>query len=270
MGAAVVDVEPVDPQDGTGAPPSMRRRENQLIGAGLRPCRSPAPRRRSRSRCGVPCLSTRPLCMTVTCSTTRSAMSRSCSMMTKPMCSRQRRSSATSSRRSPGDRPAAGSSNRIRRGAPANAMPISSWRCWPCDRSTPGARATDCRRTRSSSSSVASARGMRRAWPEEVEAPARYAAHGEEKIVADRQVAEQQRRLIGASQSHADALVGRHLGHVLAEEAHAAGGRREVAGDDVEQRRLAGAVGAEHGPALAGRHRERDVVDGAQRAERRA
>ena len=28
---------------------------------------------------------------------------------------------------------AAGSSNRIRRGAPASAMPISSCRCWPCD-----------------------------------------------------------------------------------------------------------------------------------------
>ena len=188
-------------------------------------------------------------------------------MMMKPMCSGSAASSATSSRRSPGDRPAAGSSNRISRGAPASAMPISSWRCWPCDRLDTRRCATDCRRTRSSSSSVASARGVRRARPAEVEAAARDAAHGEEEIVPDREVAEQQRRLVGAPQSHADAVVGRHLGDVLAEEAHAARGRREVAGDDVEQRRLAGAIGPDHRPPLARRHRERDVLDGAQRAE---
>ena len=188
-------------------------------------------------------------------------------MMMKPMCSGSAASSATSSRRSPGDRPAAGSSNRMSRGAPASAMPISSWRCWPCDR-------LDTRLLRHGLQAHAleqlvgrQARRVRGARPAEVETPARHAAHGEEQIVPDREVAEQQRRLVGAPQAHADAVVGRHLGDVLAEEAHAARGRREIAGDDVEQRRLAGAIGADHRPPLARRHRERDVLDGAQRAE---
>ena len=43
--------------------------------------------------------------------------------------------------------------------------------------------------------------------------------------------------------------------------------RRIVAGDDVEERRLAGAVRADHRPALAGGDRQRDVVDRRQRAE---
>ena len=99
------------------------------------PCRSPAPAASFSISSGVPVFSTRPLCITVTRSTTRSAISRSCSISTKLMCAGSEASSATSSRRSAGDRPAAGSSNRIRRGAPASAMPISSWRCWPCARS---------------------------------------------------------------------------------------------------------------------------------------
>ena len=56
-------------------------------------------------------------------------------------------------------------------------------------------------------------------------------------------------------------------GHVLAEEADGAGGRQEVAGDAVEERRLAGAVRAEHGAPLAGTHGERDVDERRERAE---
>ena len=109
---------------------------------------------------------------------------------------------------------------------------------------------------------------MRRPGAQEVEPAARHAAHGKEEIVPHREIAEQQRRLIGAPEPHADAVVGRHQGHVLAKEAHAAGRRREVAGDDVEQGRLAGTIGPDHGPPFPGRHREGDVVDGAQRSER--
>ena len=87
---AVVDVEA---RRSRGSGPSCAaggRARTSAMSVRARPCRSPAPRRRSRSPPGVPCLSTRPLCITVTRSTTRSAMSRSCSIRTKPMCARQR------------------------------------------------------------------------------------------------------------------------------------------------------------------------------------
>ena len=60
---------------------------------------------------------------------------------------------------------------------------------------------------------------------------------------------------------------GGSVGDVLAEEMDPPGGGREVAGDGVEQRRLAGAVRAEDGVLLAGGDAQRDVVDGAQGAE---
>src|SRR5688572_21194364 len=54
---------------------------------------------------------------------------------------------------------------------------------------------------------------------------------------------------------------------VLAEEKDPALGGREVSGDHVEQGGLAGAVGADHGTALARGDRERDILDRAQGAE---
>src|SRR5439155_26145306 len=101
--------------------------------------------------------------------------------------------------------------------------------------------------------------GSRRS--DEAEAVARDAAYREEQVVAYGEVAEQKRGLVRAPHPHADTLVGRRDGHVLAEEQHSAAGRREIAGDDVEQGGLAGAVGADHGTALARGDRERDVLD---------
>ena len=102
------------------------------------------------------------------------------------------------------------------------------------------------------------ARRARRAAAER-EAPAAHPADREEEVVADGEVAEQQRGLVGAPQAPADALVGRQVGDVLAEEEDAAGRGRKVPGDRVEERGLAGAVGAEDGAALARGHRERDA-----------
>jgi hypothetical protein len=110
-------------------------------------------------------------------------------------------------------------------------------------------------------------RGAGRSRMAHREAAARDTAHGEEEVLAHRQVAEQERGLVRAAQALADALVGRELGDVLAEETDPAGGRRKVAGDGVEERRLAGAVRAEHGVLLAGLHGKGDVVDRAKRAE---
>jgi hypothetical protein len=110
-------------------------------------------------------------------------------------------------------------------------------------------------------------RGMARAGAPEAEAPVADAADREIEVVAHREVAKQQRRLVGAPEALPDALVRRQVGDVFAEEMDPPGSGREVAGDGVEERRLAGAVGAEDRRLLAGGDRERDVVDGAQRTE---
>ena len=98
-------------------------------------------------------------------------------------------------------------------------------------------------------------------------ASARNAAAGEIDIVVHRQAGEQRGNLVGAAQAAADALVGRKVGDVLAEEADGAGGRREIAGDAVEQRGLARAVRAEHRAPLAGPHRHGHVGQRGERAE---
>jgi hypothetical protein len=73
-------------------------------------------------------------------------------------------------------------------------------------------------------------RGVRGRRPPESEPPSRHAAHREEQVVPHREVSEQERGLIGPAQAHPDPLVRGHVGHVLAEEAHAgrpsAGSRR--------------------------------------------
>ncbi len=57
------------------------------------------------------------------------------------------------------------------------------------------------------------------------------------------------------------------MGHVLPRHLDRPGGRREVARDEVEERRLAGAVRAEDGTALAVRDVEIDVAHGLNAAE---
>jgi hypothetical protein len=111
------------------------------------------------------------------------------------------------------------------------------------------------------------ARGVRGARAQEAVAPARHAAHRQEQVVADREVTEQERRLVRPSEAHPDPLVWRERGDVLAEEADPPGRGREVAGDGVEQRGLAGAVGADQGAALPRGDGERDVLDRLERAE---
>src|SRR6266511_4215067 len=59
----------------------------------------------------------------------------------------------------------------------------------------------------------------------------------------------------------------RQVGHVLAEQQHLARGGGEYSGDQIEQRRLAGAVWTDDGFAVAGHDLERDVAHGAQAAE---
>ena len=97
--------------------------------------------------------------------------------------------------------------------------------------------------------------------------PARNAAAGEIDVVEHGQARKQRGDLIGAAQAAPDALIGREGGDVLAEEPDRARARQEISGDAVEQRRLAGAVGAEHRATLARPHRQRDIGQRRERAE---
>ena len=105
------------------------------------------------------------------------------------------------------------------------------------------------------------------ARPEKREAPPRNAAAGEEDRIDDAQAAEEQRDLVGAAQAPADPLVGGKSRYVLAEEADRPARQREVAGDGVEERGLAGSVRAEHGAALARPHGHGNVRESGERAE---
>src|SRR5439155_22887508 len=71
----------------------------------------------------------------------------------------------------------------------------------------------------------------------------------------------------GAPDAALTALGGRHVGDILAVEPDRALRRRQHAGDEIEQRRLAGAVGADQTDDLAAADRDRDVAVGDEAAE---
>ena len=105
------------------------------------------------------------------------------------------------------------------------------------------------------------------ARPRQGEAAAGNAAAGEKDAIADAEPAEELRYLIGPAQAAPDPLMHRQRGDVLAEEADAAGRRQEIAGDGVEQRGLARAVGADDRAPLAGCDPHVDAGEGHQGAE---
>src|SRR3984885_4408363 len=88
--------------------------------------------------------------------------------------------------------------------------------------------------------------------PNERVTAARDSANGEIHVVEHGEAREKRGDLVGPTQTAADPLVGWKEGHVFAEEANCSRGRRKVAGDAVEQCRLAGPVRTEDSPPLAG------------------
>src|SRR5262249_34368860 len=74
--------------------------------------------------------------------------------------------------------------------------------------------------------------------------------------------------LVGPGHPEVEAPPAGHARDVAAEQRDGAAIRRELAGDEVEQRRLAGAVGADDEPALARIHDEVYAGGDAQAAER--
>ena len=86
-------------------------------------------------------------------------------------------------------------------------------------------------------------------------------------IVCNGQVREHRRHLELAHDAGASDLVHRETGDIAPEEPDCAAGRRQIAGDQVEQRGLAAAIGADDAAHLVGGDREVDLVDGADAAE---
>src|ERR1700677_4289340 len=95
--------------------------------------------------------------------------------------------------------------------------------------------------------------------PNEGVTAARDPATSEIHVVDHAEAGKERRNLVGPTQPAADPLIGRKERHVFAEEANRSRGRGKVAGDAVEQRRLAGAVRTEDSAPLAGPNGERDV-----------
>ena len=95
-------------------------------------------------------------------------------------------------------------------------------------------------------------------------------------VVADQHVLEHRHRakegdvLERAGQASLDDLVRGDSEHRLAVQVHGAAGRPVHAGDDVEEGRLACAVGADHRHDLTGFDRERDTVEGDDSTEAHA
>ena len=177
------------------------------------------------------------------------------------------RSRSVSATRSPRESPEAGSSSIIRRGFDARAIATSSWRCSPCESEPTRVCIRSARPTRRASSSVALAqRVVALAQDDRAEVSALRPEQREVQVVLDRQAEERPRLLVGAAHAELRAGARRQRRDLVAEELDRAGGRRHVTGDDVEQRRLPGAVRAENGAPLAVRDVEIDVTHGVEAA----
>ncbi len=89
----------------------------------------------------------------------------------------------------------------------------------------------------------------------------------EDHVVEHGQLRKQAGDLEGARHAERGAAVARPIGDVLAEQQHFAGGHGKDAGDEVEQRGLARAVGADDRFAVTRHHAQADVARGLQAAE---
>ena len=105
---------------------------------------------------------------------------------------------------------------------------------------------------------------------ERVPAQRRQPEQCEHDVAQERVAREQRDDLIGAGDADMGALPARDPRDVASEDVDRAGARLQVAGDLVEQRRLAGAVRADDQAPLAGLDRQVDVARHLQPAERLA
>src|SRR5919202_1371365 len=89
----------------------------------------------------------------------------------------------------------------------------------------------------------------------------------DQDIVTDVQTGKGLSDLEGARDAQLGAAMGGQTADILPLIQHGAGGWRQRAADQVDQRRLAGAVGADDAQPLALAHRDTEIVDGGQAAE---
>ena len=162
---------------------------------------------------------------------------------------------------SAGDMPAAGSSRSSSRGCAASAIATSSWRCSPCESAAAG-RAPEAVEPDALEQRVG-LRGQRaRAAAERTPRVARAPLQRQQHVLAAAQRREQARVLERLRDAEPHALVLGDAGDVAAVEADVAGRHRLRAQDQLEQRALAGAVGADQPVPrarldVAGRRRRR-------------
>ena len=169
---------------------------------------------------------------------------------------------------SSGPRPAKGSSSSSSLGVHASATAISSSRCSPCDRAPARKDARPARPTRASAAPASSVqRVLARDAPEEAKTRSRSRLR-RQRDIGERRILRQERGgLERARKPPAAALRHVESRDVLAVEDDAAAVARHSAGQLVDQRRLARAVGTNQSMQLAGVGFERDFVVRQQRAE---
>ena len=193
----------------------------------------------------------------------------SCSMRISVMLLSSSSSRSVSATRSPRESPEAGSSSSISFGSVARAIadlqltllavgdvPDERRRAWP-----PGRRAWRARgRARAS-------RCRRPCGGAGAGGPSRDAEHGEVEVVLHAQAQEQPRLLVRPAHARAGRARRRRRRRRPSPGTRRSRRSADVARDDVEQRRLPGAVGTEDRAALTARDVEIDVAHGVQSAE---
>ena len=199
------------------------------------------------------------------CSTSRTDM--------RPRSARTRRPSSS---RSPAESPPAGSSSSSSSGSETSAR-ASATRFWTPNGSVPGRRSATSATPSSPSASSARSRSRRssrseRGSPSSADSdPGARRALGADHDVLDRgQAREQPDALQRARDAQAGQVVRVDAGEGRPAPAHRAARGPHEAADHVEQRGLAGPVGADHADDLAACHVERDVVERGEAAEAHA
>ena len=144
-------------------------------------------------------------------------------------------------------------------------MPISSWRCSPCESEPTSDRSRPSRPTPRELARAIAELGVA-LRPHGPEVAALTPRSRQVQVVLDRQAEERAGLLVRAPHAELRAQPRRQRPDLLPEQLDRARPRRDVARDDVEQRGLPGAVRAEDGAPLAGRDVEVDVAHGDEAA----
>ena len=192
----------------------------------------------------------------------------SCSTSSTACRSLSARISATMRADSSAPMPASGSSSSSTRGAVASVIAISSWRCSPCDsaaaRTSPRSpRPGGGERARGRRVDLVVALGA----AEEAHRARQPRLRREAAVLERAEAEEDVGLLVAAPDAALRNPLRRQPGDVLAEQLDAAGARREVAREHVDQRGLARAVGPDHRVHRAAAALERHARHGRQAAE---